>query len=182
MPCVCSVAVAARGIVPAGRRGSLPCGVFSSRGTALRRLGGPWYLFGGGRGRERTVSCAGLGSLPLGWGGDSPRLVERFRGLSRGLLASGSAGRAGGETRGERVTGLGQVRALGILALFGEGSRVRVAERAKVVMSRSGRWGAAGRAGWRKWARRRAVSQPDTAEEPWRCSCVWLTGTSLSAE
>lgn len=93
----------------------------------------------GGRGRERTVSCAGLGSLPLGWGGDSPRLVERFRGLSRGLLASGSAGRAGGETRGERVTGLGQVRALGILALFGEGSRVRVAERAKVVMSRSGR-------------------------------------------
>lgn len=84
-------------------------------------------------------SAPRLGCLPLGWGGDSPRLVERVRGLSRGLLASGSAGRAGGETRGERVTGLGQVRALGILALFGEGSRVRVAERAKVVMSRSGR-------------------------------------------
>lgn len=102
-------------------------------------------LWGGEREGANCFLCrAGesaprLGCLPLGWGGDSPRLVERVRGLSRGLLASGSAGRAGGETRGERVTGLGQVRALGILALFGEGSRVRVAERAKVVMSRSGR-------------------------------------------
>lgn len=70
MPCVCSVAVAARGIVPAGRRGSLPCGVFSSRGTALRRLGGPWYLFGGGEreGANCFLCRAGESAPRLGWG------------------------------------------------------------------------------------------------------------------
>lgn len=64
MPCVCSVAVAARGIVPAGRRGSLPCGAFSSRGTALRRLGGPWYLFGGGEGGSKLFPVPGWGVCP----------------------------------------------------------------------------------------------------------------------